>query len=60
MNTPIHHETEISGGKRRAREMLSMISTEQISRNTTNMNNVHMYNTPSTITQATERGINGP
>ena len=51
MNTPIHHETEISGAKRRLREMLSMMTPEELPRSATSTNNMHLYNPPSLTQQ---------
>ena len=51
MNTPIQHETEISGAKRRLRKMLSMISPEELPRNSTSTNHMHLYNPPSLTQQ---------
>ena len=47
MNTPSLHETEISGAKRRLREMLNMKNAEELPKNATLVNNMHLYNPPS-------------
>ena len=48
MHTPMLHLTEISGAKRRLREMLNMRTADELPKNISLVKNMHLYNPPST------------